>query len=374
MKGKIAIIGLLICALLVGSVMVYADTFKIEPKNSVVNEVEGIVELIKPNYNFDSDYNLKEVTVQEKRLNNIQLQEEPKEEVVQENSIIKDNTNIIEENVINEVTKEETYIETISYQPMKYVQETQPTQTIETKIVEEPKQEYAEEIVEPVLEYKLTETEFEIPYDKSTMANEICEEVSITPEIAETQLTEEELYEIRVNNKVFTIDAAVVEPSVDGVEIEFEHLEPEVVVPKDTGAQFLGLPNKSGRPITVVGDDTFRNLNKLQSIIDSGNIVCYPSCDMTQGVKYLAGHNPGAMSHINTIKIGSVVRLSNKNCHQDYKVMERLQNVTGSFANARFSTTGYDAWTMLCRGTENALIIQFCVNGQNNLWYCRAIY
>jgi hypothetical protein len=152
---------------------------------------------------------------------------------------------------------------------------------------------------------------------------------------------------------------------------------PEIKLPsnsKDVHAKYLSLPGGAPKTFTVLS--LKQMYTQLQSIIDTGKIICYPNDDMTKGVKYLAGHNPGAMSHINTIKVGSKVRLMNaKNQYQDYKVIERVQPQTRSksFADIVFTSTGQDAWTMMHKRTENALIIQFCIGGKNTFFYCRAI-
>jgi len=332
MKRKIVIIIVLLCLLCVGGVVLNLQgTSYAQGYDTKINEPD----IINPTTN-------KQVKV-----------EEPIKVVNPSNQ---DNENKIESNSVAQIIEEPVQQESV----------------IE-KVLEEPiAQELEVDSIEGSPTYELTETEFEIQYPEETQSQEIYEGEITSPEVSDTELTPEQLEALK-NNEVLTIDAAVAESSVDGVEITFAPLEPTFEYVSDVTGKYLGLPNNTRREITVIGNDTLMDINKLQGIIDAGNLICYPSCDMTQGVKYLAGHNPGVMSHINSIKIGSKVRFSNDAIYQDYEVIERLQNVSGSFADAYFSTSGYDAWTMLTRGTENALIIQFCINGQNNLWYCRAV-
>ena len=180
------------------------------------------------------------------------------------------------------------------------------------------------------------------------------------------------------NNEVITMDAANAAGSVDNVATEYAAAEAVKTV-ASVNAKYVGVPGVKGDAFTVVGDSTLMN-GGLQQIIDADKIACYPSCDMTKGVKYFAGHHPGVMNtlagsskkEVDNLKVGKIVRLSNDNTYQDYKVVEVKQG-KGSFDSIYFNTAGTDLWTLLTRGTQNAVVIQFCVNGVNTLHYAVAI-
>ncbi len=203
-----------------------------------------------------------------------------------------------------------------------------------------------------------------------------ADELEMEAEIASTATAS------ATNNEVKTIDAATAAASADGVTVQFgttataaATVQTETVKTlKDVNAKYLGTASGNRKAITLVGDSTFRDINKLQAVIDANNIVCYPTADMTQGVKYFAGHNPGAMSHVAGLKVGSIVRLSNDEGYQDYQIREIKQGA-GSFASITFNTTKgvMDAWTMLRTGSENAVIVQYCIDGVNTLHYGVAI-
>lgn len=239
---------------------------------------------------------------------------------------------------------------------------------------------------------KLEETKEEVVTVNTTVEN--------TNEVASTEFVEEFEMEMvaeiahtaeaaTTNASAQIIDAATTEASADGIEINFGETTTENTVAttaakaetvkatvntKNTAAKYLGTTGGTRKAITLVGDSTFRDIKKLQAAIDANNIVCYPNNDMTKGVKYFAGHNPGVMSHIAGLKVGSVVRLSNEDGYQDYRIME-IKAGSGSFATVKFNTTQgvMDAWTMLTRGTENAVIVQYCINGVSTLHYGVAI-
>lgn len=239
---------------------------------------------------------------------------------------------------------------------------------------------------------KLEETKEEVVTANTTVEN--------TNEVASTEFVEEFEMEMvaeiahtaeaaTTNASAQIIDAATTEASADGIEINFGETTTENTVAttaakvetvkatvntKNTAAKYLGTTGGTRKAITLVGDSTFRDIKKLQAAIDANNIVCYPNNDMTKGVKYFAGHNPGVMSHIAGLKVGSVVRLSNEDGYQDYRIME-IKAGSGSFASVKFNTTQgvMDAWTMLTRGTENAVIVQYCINGVSTLHYGVAI-
>jgi hypothetical protein len=255
--------------------------------------------------------------------------------------------------VVEATVEEVETIETAFVAPAAVVEE--------AKAVEAETVEVKEEVVEEV---------------NASVSEEIVEEYEMDME-AEIANTAEAA---TVNTTTEIVEAATTAASADGIEIQFEETETKVeevkstVNANDTTAKYLGVAGGTKKAITLIGDSTFRDVNKLQAAIDANNIVCYPNNDMTKGVKYFAGHNPGAMSHIAGLKVGAVVRLSNDNGYQDYRIME-IKTGTGSFASVKFNTTNgtMDAWTMLTRGTENAVIIQYCVNGVNTLHYGVAI-
>lgn len=232
-------------------------------------------------------------------------------------------------------------------------------------------QETVEETVE-VVEATVEETEEVVEVVEETV--EFAEGSTASEEVMEDELEVEAVIANTANgenneDQVQVIESVAAITSADGASAAIDEIEATYTV-ADVNATYLGTAGGTAKEFVVIGESTLRS--GLQAMIDAGNIVCYPSCDMTTGVKYFAGHNPGAMSHMNTIQVGSIVELGNGQMTQQYKVMERQQGA-GSFASIRFNTTGYDLWTMLMRGTQNAVVIQFCVNGVNTFWYCEAI-
>lgn len=117
----------------------------------------------------------------------------------------------------------------------------------------------------------------------------------------------------------------------------------------------IGLPNGTMNAYTVIG---YKELcNDLQKLIDENKIVRYNN--------YFAGHNPGAMSHVNTIQIGSKVRVSDANGgYRDYKIVAHTTG-KGSFADVNFAGYG-NLWDIVQKG---GFVIQFCKNGTNNFFY-----
>ena len=252
---------------------------------------------------------------------------------------------------------------------------------IANEVAEEVKAEVKEEAIEEVEEIAEVETAAEFVEE---------DEADMVAEIANTADG------AALNTEVKTIDAATAATSADGVVVEFGNEAKATVttttttttttakaaattttattatkkVSKDVNAKYLGTTAGAKKAITLIGDSTFRDVTKLQAAIDANNIICYPTADMTKGVKYMAGHNPGAMSHMAGLKVGSIVRLSNDEGHQDYQIKE-IKTGSGSFASVTFNTANgvKDAWTMIRTGAENAVIIQYCVNGVNTLHY-----
>ena len=255
------------------------------------------------------------------------------------------------------------------------VEATEETEVTFEEIVVETEETVVEETVE----------EIEVVTEETEVV-ETVEEVEAVVETAEEFVEEDEMEmeaELAstaegtgVSAEVKTIDAATGSASADEVVVEFANIAnsanaaANTAKTGDVNAKYLGTAGGTRKAITLIGDSTFRDVNKLQAAIDADNIVCYPTADMTKGVKYMAGHNPGAMSHIAGLKVGSIVRLSNDEGHQDYQIREIKQG-SGSFSSITFNTTKgvMDAWTMIKSGTENAVIVQYCVNGVNTLHY-----
>ena len=254
---------------------------------------------------------------------------------------------------------------------------------IANEVAEEVKAEVKEEAIEEV-EEEIAEVETAAEFVEEDEADMVAEIANTADGAA-------------LNTEVKTIDAATAATSADGVVVEFGNTAVTTTtttttttakaaattttattatkkVSTDVNAKYLGTTAGTKKAITLIGDSTFRDVTKLQAAIDANNIICYPTADMTKGVKYMAGHNPGAMSHVAGLKVGSIVRLSNDGTYQDYQIKEIKQG-SGSFASITFNTTKgvMDAWTMLKAGTENAVIIQYCIHGVNTLHYGVAI-
>ena len=124
---------------------------------------------------------------------------------------------------------------------------------------------------------------------------------------------------------------------------------------KTTPATSIGLPNGTMKKYTEIG---YAELcNNLQQLIDQNKIVRYKN--------YFAGHNPGAMSHVSGIAVGSKVRVSDgKGGYKDYTIKAHTTG-KGSFADVNFAKYG-NLWDIVQRG---GLVIQFCKNGTNNFFY-----
>jgi len=97
--------------------------------------------------------------------------------------------------------------------------------------------------------------------------------------------------------------------------------------------------------------------NNLQGLIDAGYIVNYSN--------YFAGHNPGAMSHLYGIGVGSTVRVSyGGGSYGDYTIVAQSSG-TGSFADINFGGYG-NLWDIVQSGS--GIVIQFCISGTNNFF------
>jgi hypothetical protein len=274
-------------------------------------------------------------------------------EAYAEKTFAAESTQVEAEPVVEGATGTEEAEATIEYvaEPVEEVVESRP--------------EVREEVV---IETKAVETEATqetIAYDLSSMAAEAVENEydETVAELASTDTAP------ATNVKAETIDAAATETLEDDFEVSFAAAESNYTA-ANVNATGLSIAGKEVRDFVVIGDDTLRY--SLQKTIDAGNIVCYPSCDMTQGVKYFAGHNPGAMSHVNTAKVGAIFRLSNGERYQDYKIVEIVQGA-GSFTDIKFKKAGTDLWTMLKTWNQNAVVVQFCRNGINTFHYAVAI-
>lgn len=198
----------------------------------------------------------------------------------------------------------------------------------------------------------------EVIFAEGTTANEIVDDEVFEARVAETANAP------ATNTAVRTIDSATTDMAAESVTATFA----ETAAPKVSNVSADSLQIVGGKKVnfTRIGNSTFMNIDKLQAAIDNGN-VCYPTDDMTKGVKYIAGHNPSptGMTNVNTVKVGSVVRLSNATGYQDYRIVEQHDYKAGSysFADVKFSKgiAGKDLWTMLQAQSENAVVIQFCV-------------
>lgn len=278
-------------------------------------------------------------------------------------SVIEEAEAEIEE--VEEIEVVETEIEEVEEVIEAEIEEVEEaTEEIEeTTIAEEAEVEIIED-VEEVVEDEIEEVVEEEVEEVAAISEEIVvgEDVenSTVASTADAPATAEE---------VVTIDGVSEEGYEDAVEVEYTEAETNYTV-ANTTATYLGTTDGTRSAFTVIGDDTL--YYHSQEVIDAGNIICYPNCDMTTGVKYFAGHNPGAMSHMSATNIGSVVRLSNDDTYQDYRIIDHTTSAHGeSFGSIYLN--GQNVWTMLTRGTQNAVIVQFCINGQNNFWYGVAI-
>ena len=117
----------------------------------------------------------------------------------------------------------------------------------------------------------------------------------------------------------------------------------------------IGLPGGTMKYYRGIGYSEL--CNNLQGLIDAGYIVNYSN--------YFAGHNPGAMSHLYGIGVGSTVRVSyGGGSYGDYTIVAQSSG-TGSFADINFSGYG-NLWDIVQSGS--GIVIQFCINGTNNFF------
>ena len=267
-------------------------------------------------------------------------------------SVIEETEAEIEEvEVIEEVL--ETEIEEVEEATVE-IEETTIVEEADVEIIED-----VEEVVEDEIEEVVEEVEEVATISEEIVVGEDVENSTVASTADAPATTEE----------VVTIDGVAEEGYEDAVAVEYTEAETNFTVASTT-ATYLGTTDGVRSAFTVIGDDTL--YYHSQEVIDAGNIICYPNSDMTTGVKYFAGHNPGAMSHMSGTRIGSVVRLSNNDTYQDYKIIDHTTSAHGeSFGSIYLN--GENLWTMLTRGTQNAVIVQFCINGQNNFWYGVAI-
>lgn len=197
------------------------------------------------------------------------------------------------------------------------------------EVVEEAKEEEIEETVETEV---VTEEVYEVAVQESTAA---VETVSAPVEETTAVVTETQVVE----------EPVVAEPVSEVVE---EYVAPAVQ------EWSIGLPGGYMNYYTAIGYDTL--CNNLQGMIDAGYIVKYNN--------YFAGHNPGAMGHLSSIGVGSVVRVSYGNGeYYDYTI---VAHATGSGSFADVTIGGYNLWDLVQSG---GFVIQFCRNGSNNFFY-----
>ena len=117
----------------------------------------------------------------------------------------------------------------------------------------------------------------------------------------------------------------------------------------------IGLPGGTMKYYRGIGYSEL--CNNLQGLIDAGYIVNYSN--------YFAGHNPGAMSHLAGIGVGSTVRVSyGGGSYGDYTIVAQSSG-TGSFADINFGGYG-NLWDIVQSGS--GIVIQFCINGTNNFF------
>ena len=287
----------------------------------------------------------------------IEIEEEAEaeiEEVVEEEIEIEETVEVVEETtVVEEATVEEATVEETTVEEIVIEEETTIAEEAEVEIIEDD-----EEVVEEEIEEVVEEVEEETAISEEIVVGEDVENSTVASTANAPATTDE----------VVTVDGVSEEGYEDAVTVAYT--EETTYTVANTTAAYLGTTDGTRSAFTVIGDDTL--YYHSQEVIDAGNIICYPNCDMTTGVKYFAGHNPGAMSHMNATRIGSVVRLSNDDTYQDYRIIDHATAAHGeSFGSIYLN--GQNVWTMLTRGTQNAVIVQFCINGENNFWYGEAI-
>lgn len=212
-------------------------------------------------------------------------------------------------------------------------------------------------IVTEEVEYQESVQDYE-SQEENLMVEE--PEVEIITETAEEPITAEEVTKeeiVEQKAKQETIEEAVIE-MVNTEETKNEPSE-EVIIPM-VQEWSIGIPNGNMKYYTTISSEQL--YNSLQSIIDDGNIVKYNN--------YFAGHNPGAMSHLSDIDIGSTVRVSyGKDEYYDYTIVEHAYASGSNFADVYIG--GTTLWDIINSNDFNYIVIQFCIGGQNNFWLGR---
>lgn len=243
---------------------------------------------------------------------------------------------------------------------------------IEEEIAEENEEEIVEEIEEQVVEEQVVEevrTETVEPVNTAVAAIQTSAvSTASTTAVQTAAKVEEKREEVIVAEPVAAkevvevkpVEEEVVEEIVEEVEEVVVEAEPVVEVVEEVPAApaiqeySIGIPGGTMQYYTGISIDTL--YNRLQATIDAGYIVKYNN--------YFAGHNPGAMSHLSGIGVGSVVRVSYENGeYRDYTIQA---HATGSGSFADVTIGGQNLWTLVQNG---GFVIQFCKGGSNNFFY-----
>lgn len=101
--------------------------------------------------------------------------------------------------------------------------------------------------------------------------------------------------------------------------------------------------------------------------VNAGHMICYPTGDLSWGAtKYFAGHNPGIMSYLSWIEVGSIVTLSNEGFSRNYRIIDtQYYPHKSSTGVIHFSGIQADLWEMMNGESDigDSIVIQFCKNG-----------
>ena len=108
------------------------------------------------------------------------------------------------------------------------------------------------------------------------------------------------------------------------------------------------------------------SLEDVQAVIDEGNIAMYRS----QGTSvYLAGHNPGVMEYLTSVKEDSVLVLTTDKKVTRYVVEhEYVYSIGDTFTDVQIK--GRNLYDILNNYTENCLVFQMCKNRRYHIYYC----
>lgn len=113
-------------------------------------------------------------------------------------------------------------------------------------------------------------------------------------------------------------------------------------------------------------------VDKISQSIDAGHLVVWGAYQLDNyngKTTIISAHNPGAFSFMNTLRQGSVFSVSDVNgAVRQYKVSMHTAGESPDFPDGKH-VTHY----IMTGGHEDAVIIQFCINGINNFFYGRPI-